>query len=117
VEKETDPLPDYRINTYFRDSQGMWVNLYIPSTLRWTQDGAQVVLTQRSTYPFDRVVEFDVKTSQVKEFAMSFRIPGWAEGASISLNGRRVQTPTTLEVLHRFIANGILATASKWICQ
>jgi DUF1680 family protein len=86
---------DYRINTYFRDSQGMWVNLYIPSTLRWTQDGSQVVLTQRSTYPFDSVVEFDVKTSQVKEFAMSFRIPGWAEGASISLNGRRVQTPTT----------------------
>ena len=86
---------DYRINTYFRDSQGVWVNLYIPSPLRWTQDGTQVVLTQRSTYPFDSVVEFDVKTSQVKEFAMSFRIPGWAEGASISLNGRRVQTPTT----------------------
>jgi hypothetical protein len=86
---------DYRINTYFRDSQGVWVNLYIPSTLRWTQDGTQVVLTQASTYPFDSVVEFDVKTSQVKEFAMSFRIPGWAEGASIAVNGRRVQTPTT----------------------
>jgi uncharacterized protein len=86
---------DYRINTYFRDSQGVWVNLYIPSTLRWTQDGTQVVLTQRSTYPFDSVVEFDVKTSQVKEFAMSFRIPGWAEGATISVNGCRVQTPTT----------------------
>ena len=53
------------------------------------------VLTQRSTYPFDSVVEFGVKASQMKEFAMSFRIPGWAEGATISVNGRRVQTPTT----------------------
>src|SRR5665213_525203 len=26
---------DYRINTYFRDVQGIYVNLYIPSTLRW----------------------------------------------------------------------------------
>ncbi len=86
---------DYRINTYFRDSRGLYVNLYIPSTLQWTQDGAQVVLTQNSTYPFDGVVQFDVKTSQVREFAMSFRIPEWAAGASISLNGRRIQTPTS----------------------
>jgi DUF1680 family protein len=86
---------DYRINTYFRDSRGLYVNLYIPSTLQWTQDGAQVVLTQKSTYPFDSVVQFDVKVSQVREFAMSFRIPEWAEGASISVNGRRVQTAVT----------------------
>jgi DUF1680 family protein len=86
---------DYRINTYFRDPRGLYVNLYIPSTLQWTQDGGQVVLTQKSTYPFDSVVQFDVKMSQVREFAMSFRIPEWAEGASISVNGRRVQTPMT----------------------
>jgi DUF1680 family protein len=86
---------DYRINTYFRDSRGLYVNLYIPSTLQWTQDDAQVVLTQNSTYPFDSVVQFDVKMSQAREFAMSFRIPEWAEGASISVNGRRVQTATT----------------------
>jgi hypothetical protein len=26
-----------------------------------TQDGAQIVLTQKSLYPFDSVVQFDVK--------------------------------------------------------
>ena len=46
---------DYRINTYFRDSSGVYVNLYISSTLRWTQNGAQIVLTQKSLYPFDSV--------------------------------------------------------------
>jgi uncharacterized protein len=86
---------DYRINTYFRDTQGVWVNLYIPSTLRWTEDGAQVELTQKSLYPFENVVQFDVKTSQARDFAVNFRIPGWATGASISVNGRRVQAPAT----------------------
>lgn len=80
---------DYRINSYFRDSQGVWVNLYIPSILRWTQDGAQVELTQQSQYPFDSVVQFDVKTSKVADFTLSLRIPAWAGGASISVNGRR----------------------------
>ena len=86
---------DYRINTYFRDSLGVFVNLYIPSTLRWIQDGAEVALTQKGRYPFDSVVRFDVKSSRAREFTLSFRIPAWASGASISVNGRRVQAPAT----------------------
>jgi DUF1680 family protein len=86
---------DYRINAYFRDSLGVYVNLYIPSTLRWTQDGAQVRLAQKSLYPLDNVVQFDVTTSQARDFTLSFRIPAWATGASISVNGRREQKPVT----------------------
>jgi DUF1680 family protein len=86
---------DYRINTYFRDSGGVYVNLYIPSTLRWAQGNAEVVLTQDSRYPFDSVVRFDVKTSQPTDFTLNFRIPAWATGASISVNGRPVQVPAT----------------------
>ena len=95
---------DYRINTYFRDPQGVWVNLYIPSTLRWTQDGAQIALTQESQYPFDSVVQFKVKTSRARDFTLNFRIPAWASGASISVNGRRWQTgitPGTFAAIHR----------------
>ena len=82
---------DYRINTYFRDARGACVNLYIPSTVRWTQAGAQVSLTQKSSYPFDSVVQFVVNPSRRSEFDLSFRIPAWAAGASISVNGKRVK--------------------------
>jgi uncharacterized protein len=95
---------DYRINTYFRDLQGVWVNLYIPSTLRWKQDGADVTLTQESQYPFDRTVQFDVKTPQARNFTLNFRIPAWAKGASVSVNGRRVETeasPGAFAAVHR----------------
>jgi DUF1680 family protein len=84
---------DYRINTYFRNARGVWVNLYILSTLRWSQDGAEVVLTQRSGYPFESVVQFDVETSRARDFTLSFRIPAWASGATIAVNGRREQIP------------------------
>jgi hypothetical protein len=85
---------DYRINTYFRDARGVYVNLYIPSTLRWTQDesrhgGAQVELTQKGEYPYDSQVQFEVKTTKPAEFAVNLRIPAWAEGASIAVNGKR----------------------------
>jgi uncharacterized protein len=100
---------DYRINTYFRDSSGVWVNLYIPSTLRWTQDGAQVALTQKGLYPFDEVVTFEVATSQVRDFTINFRIPAWATAASISVNGRRVKAPPvpgSFWALHRPWSSG-----------
>jgi len=95
---------DYRINTYFRDPQGVWVNLYIPSTLRWKQDGAEVALTQESQYPFESVVQFSVNTSRAREFTLKLRIPAWASAASISVNGRRLQTgitPGTFATIHR----------------
>jgi DUF1680 family protein len=100
---------DYRINSYFRDSQGVWVNLYIPSTLRWTQDGAQVALTQKSSYPFESTVQFDVKTTRRRDFTLSFRIPAWAGGASISINGRQVQGPAapgSFAAIHRQWSDG-----------
>jgi uncharacterized protein len=95
---------DYRINTYFRDPDGVWVSLYIPSTLRWTQNDADIVLTQKGRYPFASLVHFEVKTSRPSEFTLSFRIPAWATGASISVNGRRVQAqsaPETFASIHR----------------
>ena len=80
---------DYRINTYLKDARGVWVNLYIPSTVRWTLDGAQFSLTQKGEYPFEPHVAFEVKTSKAVEFAVNLRIPAWAEGASVAVNGKR----------------------------
>jgi DUF1680 family protein len=79
---------DYRINAYFRDDDGLYVNLYIPSSLRWSHNGRQVSLTQTSGYPFDGAVTFDVSVSKTTEFAINLRIPGWAEGASVFVNGK-----------------------------
>ena len=81
---------DYRINAYFRDARGIYVNLYIPSTLRWKQGRSQIELTQASGYPFGGQIQFAVKATRAAEFAVNLRIPAWAEGASIAVNGKQV---------------------------
>jgi len=80
---------DYRINAYLRDGRDVFVNLYIPSTVRWTQDGAEVSLTQKSEYPYEPHVQLEVKTSKAATFALNLRIPAWAEGASVTVDGKR----------------------------
>jgi hypothetical protein len=84
---------DYRINAYFRDERGVYVNLYIPSTVQWKQGGAQISLTQKGEYPYESQVKFEVKTSKALDFALNLRIPAWADGASVSVNGKRQDAP------------------------
>jgi len=84
---------DYRINTYFRDDDGLYLNLYIPSSLRWAQNGAQVSLTQRGGYPFDGAVSVEIAVSKTTEFAIHLRIPAWADGASVFVNGKPLPGP------------------------
>jgi hypothetical protein len=80
---------DYRINMYFRGPQAVYVNLYLPSTLRWTENGTALSLTQEGDYPYEDRVAFTLTSYQPTELTLHFRIPAWAEGASISVNGTR----------------------------
>src|SRR5215471_1828682 len=84
---------DYRINTYFRDAKNLFVNLYIPSVLRWNHDGTEVLLTQKGSYPQDGSIEFEFSGSKHFEMNLNLRIPAWADGASISVNGKRSKDP------------------------
>jgi DUF1680 family protein len=79
---------DYRINTYLRDGGDVYVNLYIPSTLQWTHDGARVSLTQKTSYPLASDLQLELRSSSAVDLALHLRIPTWAEGATIAVNGK-----------------------------
>jgi uncharacterized protein len=83
---------DYRILIYLRDSDGPYVNLYLPSTLRWTSaDGAQVTITQASNYPFEGNIALNVRTPRASAFALRLRVPAWSKpGPTITVNGQPV---------------------------
>jgi DUF1680 family protein len=80
---------DYRINTYLRGPQAVYVVLYIPSTLRWTENGATLSLTQEGEYPYEDRVAFALTTSKPTTLTLHFRIPAWGRDASILVNGAR----------------------------
>ncbi|HVJ07652.1 MAG TPA: beta-L-arabinofuranosidase domain-containing protein [Acidisarcina sp.] len=88
---------DYRILTYLHDADGVYVNLYLPSTVQWTSaNGAQVALTQAGNYPLEGRIAMNLRLSRPSEFALRLRIPAWstsAEGATIRVNGSRLSAP------------------------
>jgi DUF1680 family protein len=89
---------DYHILGYFHDGDGVYVNLYIPSTLKWTaENGAHMTLTQSGGYPIDGNIAMVLQGSKSANFALRLRIPAWASldggAAEIRVNGMAVNAP------------------------
>jgi uncharacterized protein len=89
---------------------GVWVNLYGASTLDTTLPGGEPVrITQRTDYPWGGEVRIEVERAPGRAFTVNLRIPGWARGASIRVNGRRAGAaaePGTYARLERTWAAG-----------
>ncbi|WP_433975120.1 beta-L-arabinofuranosidase domain-containing protein [Tunturiibacter lichenicola] len=81
-------VADYWINGYFREPGAVWVNLYLPSVLHWTEGEAKVEMELDGTYPDTPEVRLRMKTSQPIGFSLKLRIPAWADGATAQVNGR-----------------------------
>lgn len=79
-------------HAYGRSERGIWVHLYGGSVLETTLPGGQKVkLTQTTEYPWDGRVK--VQIEETEAFALFLRIPGWASGAAMTVNGERVSQP------------------------
>lgn len=79
---------DYAISAYFRDTAGIYVNLYLPSRLRWDQGGVACALEQRTAMPIEGSASLRFASSAPVELAIRLRIPAWATPAAvITING------------------------------
>ena len=55
---------DYHVSTYLRSADGVYVNLFTPSSVRWTEGAAHCALTQETNYPFDNTVTIKMSASR-----------------------------------------------------
>ncbi|HTK74258.1 MAG TPA: beta-L-arabinofuranosidase domain-containing protein, partial [Gemmataceae bacterium] len=66
----------------------VWVHLYGASELAADVPGVgRVKLTQQTDYPWDGRVKLTVDVDRPATFAVQLRVPGWARGASVAVNG------------------------------
>ncbi len=72
---------------YGKSADGVWVHLYGSGSLRTTLSGSVVELTQETEYPSDGSIRIRVVESPAAKWKLHLRIPRWAEGCSIEING------------------------------
>jgi DUF1680 family protein len=87
---------DYGISSYFKSPDGIYVNLFIPSRVSWSQNSTPCTLTQTTQYPSANITQFDFALPHPETFTVYVRIPEWAGAKStLSVNGRRADSELT----------------------
>ena len=82
-------IADYYDLIYFRDAQNLYVNLYTPSTVKWSRGERIVTLAQTTRFPESDEVGLAVTLPQPMKFGLKFRVPGWLAGPiQATINGR-----------------------------
>ncbi|MBN1170965.1 MAG: glycoside hydrolase family 127 protein [Micromonosporaceae bacterium] len=78
---------------YFYNGTTLTVNLFMPSELNWSQRG--ITVTQTTSYPVSDTTTLQVTGSVSGSWSMRIRIPAWASGTTISVNGVAQSVTTT----------------------
>jgi uncharacterized protein len=97
-------VSDYVLNLYLRAADGVTVNMYAPSELRFEQNSVKIRLTQETDYPSGENVSMRIDSNAAQVWTLRLRIPGWLEGpARITLNGAAAApgTPGNFAALRR----------------
>jgi uncharacterized protein len=82
---------------YGADNNSLYVNLFAPSTLSWTQKGLTV--TQVTDMPVSDTSTLTITGGSSEAFALHVRIPSWvASDATIAVNGAVQDANTTAGV-------------------
>ena len=86
-------IADYPLNLYFHDANGIYVNLYAASEVRWQSQGITVKLSQETAYPESERIEVRVEPERPTDFAVHLRIPAWLDqSARLAVNGKAVDS-------------------------
>lgn len=103
----------YQETVYLRsaDESSLWVNLYIPSTLNWSEKG--FIIKQKTAFPRKDVAEFTVTGDG--PLNIKLRVPGWVrKGFQVTINGEAQSTknlrPSTYLSLDRTWTTGDVIT-------
>jgi uncharacterized protein len=79
---------------YFYDENSLYVNLFIPSELNWTEKGIRVRQTNR--FPEVASTHLAIDAKQPSKFALHVRIPAWvADFPTIKVNGKVAEVSAT----------------------
>jgi hypothetical protein len=88
---------------YGHSRDGLYVNLFIPSTLDWKQRG--MTIEQQNDFPNEAGTTLLVTSGREQSFAIRFRLPAWSNGWSVTVNGK-AETPQ--------VEKGYIVLRRKW---
>jgi len=109
-------FPNYVLSMWMQTrDNGLVATLYGPSTVtaKVGSENQQIQIAQKTNYPFEEEIRFEIKTDRPVSFPLSLRIPAWCSAPHIKVNGisiGAVQPRNGFAVLRRTFKPGDVVT-------
>ena len=99
-------IPSVGNYIYATDEQGIFVNLYMGNRAEIELGTNEVILVQKTNYPWNGQVKLTVNPSVKSKFAIRLRIPEWCKNYEITINGKKLKAS--------MIEKGYACIERKW---
>jgi hypothetical protein len=99
-------IAEWRSYLYGTDDQGIWVHQYAASSVTLPVPGGEAELEMETDYPWDGEILLRFASASDAPCRIVLRIPAWANGAVLRINGDEV-SPTDVD-------EGYIAVARTW---
>ena len=70
------------------DDNGLLASAYAPNQVQTQVNGTAIRIDEETEYPFRNSVKFTLHPVQPVTFPLQLRLPGWANGATVAINGQ-----------------------------
>jgi DUF1680 family protein len=87
-------VADYHNVIYFKDNDSLYVNLFVPSSVKWSYNQNEIAVEQGTSYPESDTTILTVTVSAPASFKLKIRVPQWSQGVTIKVNGSTFETAT-----------------------
>jgi DUF1680 family protein len=78
-------LPEF---IYYTSDEGIYINLYTPSTAAMRIGKQEVQVEQKTSYPSTGEIGISVSPKKTGKFTIFLRIPSWCDTPSLRINGK-----------------------------
>ena len=78
---------------YYHNDSILWVNMYIPSKVNWTEKG--IAVEQAGNFPSDPSIEFTISAKKRSAFNLKLLVPSWAKKADVYINNKKQNSKIT----------------------
>jgi len=89
---------------YTTSEEGIWVHLYGENEAKIPWGDKEIKLIEKTNYPWEGNIKLEVKTEG--EYKIFLRIPSWAKGYTIKINGNKINT--------KEVKNGYIEVENQW---
>lgn len=71
---------------YGQSEDGIWINLFVGSDVKWKQGKNELSMSLKTSYPWNGRIQLDFTEARKEKLAIRIRVPGWYTGKLVDGN-------------------------------